>query len=92
LKPKSFRASFQSTVSRRRMGVSARHGGSQGSFVGVDESVEDHEGPPPERSKGDKSRFGSDDDEIHHDNSSSSVLTQQHPPRGANGSYRSAFT
>ncbi|OAX31816.1 hypothetical protein K503DRAFT_870474 [Rhizopogon vinicolor AM-OR11-026] len=84
LKPKSFRASFQSTVSRRRIDVGARGGGSQGSFMAVpDESVEDHDHEGT-TSKGDKSRFASDDEDHDHDhnhsNSSASVLTQQHPP------------
>jgi len=90
LKPKSFRASFQSTVSasRRRMDADAR--GSQGSFVsvgaGMCDSVDEHDGLPPETSK---SRFASSSSSsaTHNDNqndsSSSSVHTQQHPPHNA---------
>lgn len=83
-KPKSLRASFQSTMSRRRKDTGSRGQWSQGSFVCVaDEGVGDYDGLPPGAGKGARSHFASDDEGTHHDSSSASVLTQQHPPHNA---------
>jgi len=70
LKLRSFRASFQSTV---RVGLRAPL------WVGMSDSVDGHDGPPPETSKTHFASSATNNDN-ENDNSSSSVFMQQHPP------------